>query len=244
MKHVQVDSYGPCLNNKEMPENINGFTKFSTEESFRFLAQYKFHLSFENAVCQDYMTEKVFRPLMIGSVPVYFGSPNISDFMPNNHSIISVRDFETPKKLAEYIFVLNENDTLYEEYFRHRKEKKFTNPKLIELLHKQPWEKVSGVNQVNFGYYMVSGYSCYICNKLHERYNRIRERLKDDRVELVPDRVGKYEHMGCPPPERILSTSRRSYANEERMFRKDEAHAIVRMIRANEESSARWKDYL
>ena len=56
----------PCLNNKQIPESIDGFHKFQDEEYYKFLSRYKFHLSFENAVCKDYMTEKLFRPLEIG----------------------------------------------------------------------------------------------------------------------------------------------------------------------------------
>lgn len=42
-----------------------------------FLARYKFILAIENGVCEDYITEKFWRPLMIGVIPIYFGSPSI-----------------------------------------------------------------------------------------------------------------------------------------------------------------------
>jgi hypothetical protein len=41
------------------------------------VARYKFTLSFENAVCNDYITEKLWRPLTVGSVPIYMGSPSV-----------------------------------------------------------------------------------------------------------------------------------------------------------------------
>lgn len=44
---------------------------------WHLLAQYKFTLAFENAVCVDYITEKLWRPLIVGSVPVYYGSPSV-----------------------------------------------------------------------------------------------------------------------------------------------------------------------
>ena len=40
-----------------------------------FLGRYKFVLAFENGVCDDYITEKFWRPLLVGSIPIYFGSP-------------------------------------------------------------------------------------------------------------------------------------------------------------------------
>lgn len=45
MKHIQVDSYGECLNNQEFPEDK------SREE---LMAEYKFYLAIENANCEDY----------------------------------------------------------------------------------------------------------------------------------------------------------------------------------------------
>lgn len=60
------------------------------------------------------MTEKLFRPLHVGSIPVYKGSPLAQDFMPDIHSVIMVDDFESPKELAAFLHYLNENDQEYE----------------------------------------------------------------------------------------------------------------------------------
>lgn len=57
------------------------------EDTFlQFAAQYKFTLSFENAVCDDYITEKLWRPLIVGSVPIYYGSPTfkVKKLIKNN----------------------------------------------------------------------------------------------------------------------------------------------------------------
>ena len=43
----------------------------------RLVSRYKFTLAFENAIADDYITEKLWRPLKLGSVPVYFGSPSV-----------------------------------------------------------------------------------------------------------------------------------------------------------------------
>ena len=44
---------------------------------YKLTARYKFTIAIENAVCDDYVTEKVWRPLMLGSVPIVAGSPKI-----------------------------------------------------------------------------------------------------------------------------------------------------------------------
>lgn len=41
------------------------------------VSQYKFAISMENGVCKDYITEKLWRPLIVGTVPITFGAPNL-----------------------------------------------------------------------------------------------------------------------------------------------------------------------
>ena len=44
---------------------------------FRWAARYKFTLAMENYVSDDYTTEKLWRPLRLGSVPIVFGASNV-----------------------------------------------------------------------------------------------------------------------------------------------------------------------
>lgn len=46
-------------------------------EFYKFLARYKFVIAFENSACEDYVTEKLWRPLAVGVLPIYYGAPNI-----------------------------------------------------------------------------------------------------------------------------------------------------------------------
>lgn len=46
-------------------------------EFYQLMAKYKFTIAFENAIGDDYITEKLWRPLILGSVPIYMGSPSI-----------------------------------------------------------------------------------------------------------------------------------------------------------------------
>lgn len=47
------------------------------DDFHKLAAKYKFTLAMENAICDDYMTEKLWRPLRLGSVPIVFGSPKV-----------------------------------------------------------------------------------------------------------------------------------------------------------------------
>jgi Glycosyltransferase family 10 (fucosyltransferase) C-term len=67
------------------------------------IARYKFTLAFENSICRDYVTEKFFKPLVAGSVPVYLGAPNIRELATAEHCFIDTADFEGPAELPAYL---------------------------------------------------------------------------------------------------------------------------------------------
>ncbi len=56
---------------------VNGMGPMTSPDFFRLLAKYKFAFAIENAVCDDYVTEKFWRPLRLGVVPIAFGSSKI-----------------------------------------------------------------------------------------------------------------------------------------------------------------------
>lgn len=79
MKYIHVDSAGKCLNNM----------KLSSSKAFEeILPRYRFYLAFENSECFDYVTEKYWRSLASGAIPVVLGAPNIDNFAPAPNSII------------------------------------------------------------------------------------------------------------------------------------------------------------
>uniref|UniRef100_A0A8C2EG23 Fucosyltransferase n=1 Tax=Cyprinus carpio TaxID=7962 RepID=A0A8C2EG23_CYPCA len=103
MKYIEIDSYGKCLNNKPLPDYLED-TSTATGEDRRFMSfvgRYKFRLALENGLCPDYMTEKLWRPMHQGCVPIYRGSSLVTDWLPNNHSAILTDEFHSPRELAD-----------------------------------------------------------------------------------------------------------------------------------------------
>ena len=47
---------------------------------YKLLSKYKFVMAAENAVCEDYITEKFWRSFYVGTVPIVYGSPTIKVF--------------------------------------------------------------------------------------------------------------------------------------------------------------------
>ncbi|XP_011688424.1 PREDICTED: alpha-(1,3)-fucosyltransferase 10 [Wasmannia auropunctata] len=186
MKHIQVDSYGACVNNAQLDDRLknNYLSILSDREFLSFVAKYKFTIAFENAICDDYITEKLWRPLIVGSVPIYYGSPSFKDWLPNNKSAISILDFAGPLELANFLHNLLKNDSAYEEYLSHKlseRENRVTNSKLLHALEARPMGIPNG-----FGNYMEE-FECFVC-----------ERIQNNR-EIEQSVVTKKQY-DCPLP--------------------------------------------
>jgi hypothetical protein len=52
------------------------------------MRKYKFCVAMENSIRQDYMTETLWDGLMAGCIPIYMGSSNAPQIIPDPNSVI------------------------------------------------------------------------------------------------------------------------------------------------------------
>ena len=106
-KYKQVDSGGRLWNNIGGPvRHKHGFQKY-----------YKFSIAFENASYPGYTTEKIFHPMVVNSLPVYWGNPQVSlDFNPQ--SFLNYFDYGSDEALIDRIIELDRDDEKYLQYHR------------------------------------------------------------------------------------------------------------------------------
>lgn len=114
---IPVDIYGKC-GNMSCSHQLWVLSKDCNEMLRR---DYKFYIAFENSWCADYVTEKFYRPLYYDTVPIVMGGADYHLIAPPN-SFINVKDFKSPKDLAEYLLKLDQSDDLYERYFDWKRE--------------------------------------------------------------------------------------------------------------------------
>ena len=161
MKYIKVDSYGSCLHNKDLPKRLVDPMTMDDNDLLDIQAKYKFSLAFENAICHDYITEKLWRPFSVGSVPIIRGSPTVKDWLPHDKSAIVVDDFASPKELAKFIKELDEDDAKYEEYLSW-KYSGVTNQRLLKHLDEREWGDEKHISSVDT-------FECAICDFVHTR---------------------------------------------------------------------------
>lgn len=112
-RNLQVHFYGRFMHNKDEPQGGDYSSRFGRK--IAVLRKYRFTLAFENTRRPYYITEKAFNALQAGSLPVYWGSSNMADFMPER-SFIDANSM-TPQELANQLVWLNANSTAYAMYF-------------------------------------------------------------------------------------------------------------------------------
>jgi hypothetical protein len=56
--------------------------------------------------------------LAAGSVPLYYGGPNIDDWLPYIDCIIDLRKFANPQAVEEFILSVLKNTSLYAQFHK------------------------------------------------------------------------------------------------------------------------------
>ncbi|XP_057368824.1 alpha-(1,3)-fucosyltransferase C-like [Daphnia carinata] len=131
-RYIDIDMYGEC-------GNLNFDGSFDVTD-------YKFYLSFENALCPDYVTGTFFEMMNQDIVPIVYGGAIYEQYAPI-HSYIDARQFK-PKELAAYLTLLDANETLYGEYFWWKD-------------HYRVKSSVKG---------MMGNAFCHLCQELHRNF--------------------------------------------------------------------------
>lgn len=72
------------------------------ESKIQTMCSYKFTLCIENMRCEGYVTEKIFDCFFSGSIPIYFGAPDITSFVPSN-CFINLEQFTNALDLLTFL---------------------------------------------------------------------------------------------------------------------------------------------
>ncbi|MFP4528180.1 MAG: glycosyltransferase family 10 domain-containing protein [Candidatus Kapaibacterium sp.] len=124
-KYKKVISAGRFLNNTGIP----------LKNKKDFLSKFKFTIAFENQSWPGYTTEKIFEPMLVGSLPIYWGNPLISkDFNPD--SFLNYHDYGSVDELIDRIIEIDSNDDLWakylsQPYFHDNELSEYVDPALI-----------------------------------------------------------------------------------------------------------------
>ena len=157
----RVESVGSYLNNMPDGETVDWLDGSKIE----FLKKCRFSLCFESTKHEGFITEKIVEAFYCDTIPVYYGSSNISDIF-NPKAFIDISDYPSFDAAIEKILEIENNDGLYLEMLR---QPIFNNPKY-------PEEKLSEVEQ----------FLCHIFDQpLEEAYRRSKYLVSEYHEEFM-----------------------------------------------------------
>ncbi|ALC50016.1 FucTC [Drosophila busckii] len=133
-QHLQLDIYGKCGKLSCARGDPHCDNMLDTD--------YKFYLAFENSLCEDYVTEKLYGALQRNIVPVVFGGADYTRFLPP-HSYIDAEQFESVDELAAHMDFVASDVYEYMSYFWWREHYSIGNASpfcdLCAKLHATNW---------------------------------------------------------------------------------------------------------
>jgi hypothetical protein len=101
-KYKKVDSGGRFIN------NIGA----AVDNKMDIISEYKFVISFENSSFPGYTTEKLIEPMLVNSIPIYWGNTEVGkDF--NTNSFINIADTNSYDEAIERIIEMDKDENKY-----------------------------------------------------------------------------------------------------------------------------------
>lgn len=82
-----------------------GAWRGAAESKSQTLGQYRFALCFENSILKGWITEKLFDCFFAGTVPVYWGAPEVLDWVPAE-CFVDMRQFRDFAELRSFLHAL------------------------------------------------------------------------------------------------------------------------------------------
>ena len=111
-KYIDVDIYGEC---GTLQCARHG--KRSQQCNENIADDYFFRIAFENTYHRDYVTEKLFEHFPLDMVQIVLGSADYTKIVPEG-TVIDVKNFSTPKALAEYLKQLMKSEEEYTKFLK------------------------------------------------------------------------------------------------------------------------------
>lgn len=113
-KHFPIQAFGLCIQNEKNPCQKSDACELTHGYSALF------YLAFESQTCIDYITEKFWRALSYGMIPIVLGPHKQSylDLGVPESAFIHVDDFPSAKALANQLHRIANDYFLYRQYFQ------------------------------------------------------------------------------------------------------------------------------
>lgn len=94
--------------------NCGFFLEGDEEDKLNYVSNFKFFIAFENWSYPGYVTEKIIHPMIVNTIPIYWGFSKIGEEF-NPKSFLNLHDFLNEQPLIEEIVRINTGNSEYEK---------------------------------------------------------------------------------------------------------------------------------
>jgi hypothetical protein len=148
VKNKMLDVYG-----EGWPADMENYygNLFPFDQKYNILKKYKFNLVLDNAIVDSYISEKILDSFLTLTVPVYLGSPTISNYIPEC-CFIDISNFKNYDELFDYLNNVPQME--YMDYIKNIKKHRdsiFDNFSTKENLAKQVYSWYNEKYDTNLG---------------------------------------------------------------------------------------------
>jgi hypothetical protein len=132
-----VREHLPFLHIHPIEEVLRKVYKGSVKSKYETMSRYTFALCYENMVLKGWLNEKIFDAFYVGTIPIYWGASDVTDFVPED-CFIDKRKYPTYAELRSYLKSLSEKDIQrYKEnardFLRSEKFKPFSKESFVKI---------------------------------------------------------------------------------------------------------------
>jgi hypothetical protein len=119
-----------------------------TDKKHQIISNYRFCIAVENYRGKfDYISEKIFDPMIAGTVPVYLGDENITNVVPSD-AFVDVRHFKGHTELLHYLNSCSESEwtKMFEagrSFLKSETAKSFSTETYVDLMNRILFEVMS-----------------------------------------------------------------------------------------------------
>ena len=110
MRYKRIDCPGRSLSNA--PTTFTVGERGDGASKIPFMKHYKFSIAFEHGSVPGYVTEKIIQPLEAGSIPIYWGCPNIARYF-NSDAFINCHEYQNFEQVVERVIAVDNDPDLY-----------------------------------------------------------------------------------------------------------------------------------
>lgn len=127
--YSEIYKYKPIDSGGKWNNNVGG----AVPDKLGFIKDYKFNLAIENSNFDGYVTEKLIEPLIVHSLPIYWGNEWVKKEF-GTKGYINISDFNTLGNAIEYIKRVDTDDNLYLDLISQRPILPYTYTEWCEIL--------------------------------------------------------------------------------------------------------------